>query len=36
LPKSTDKAQKYLLPEDMHFSSKQLLRLFLKPKFMVM
>lgn len=23
----------YLLPEDMHFSSRQLLRLFLKPKF---
>lgn len=25
----------HLLPEDMHYSSKKLLKLFLKPKFMV-
>ena len=27
--------EEWLLPDDMHFSSRQLLRLFLKPKFSV-
>lgn len=27
--------EEWLLPDDMHFSSRQLLRLFLKPKFTV-
>ncbi|KAG0168627.1 hypothetical protein DFQ28_004608 [Apophysomyces sp. BC1034] len=36
IPKeSTNKAAKHLLPDDMHFSSKQLLRFFLKPTFTV-
>lgn len=30
-----EKREEKLLPDDMHFSSKQLLSLFLKPKFMV-
>ena len=30
-----EKREERLLPDDMHFSSKQLLSLFLKPKFMV-
>jgi condensin complex subunit 2 len=31
----SEKREDRLLPDDMHFSSKQLLSLFLKPKFMV-
>ena len=30
-----EKKDEWLLPDDMHFSSRQLLRLFLKPKFAV-
>ncbi|KAG1474743.1 hypothetical protein G6F56_000173 [Rhizopus delemar] len=33
LPSSTANASKYLLPDDIHFSSKQFLRYFLKPMF---
>jgi len=29
------KREEYLLPDDMHFSSRELLRLFLKPKYSV-
>jgi condensin complex subunit 2 len=29
------KKEEYLLPDDMHFSSRELLRLFLKPKYSV-
>lgn len=32
---STTKPNLHLLPDDMHFSSKQLLRFFLKPDFLV-
>ncbi|KAF7722954.1 hypothetical protein EC973_002465 [Apophysomyces ossiformis] len=36
IPKeSTNKYSKHLLPDDMHFSSKQLLRFFLKPTFTI-
>lgn len=35
LPASTDFDDLYLLPEDRHFSSKQLLRLFIKPRAML-
>lgn len=31
--KEEERSDEYLLPDDMHFSSRQLLRLFLKPKF---
>jgi len=31
----SDKREEKLLPDDMHFSNRQLLSLFLKPKFMV-
>lgn len=31
----TDVRDEHLLPDDMHFSSRQLLRLFMKPKFTV-
>ncbi|KAG9296032.1 hypothetical protein G9A89_011884 [Geosiphon pyriformis] len=35
LPKSCENvAHKHLLPDDMHFSSRKLLQLFLKPRFM--
>jgi len=35
-PKLAEKVSHgHLLPDDMHFSSKQLLQLFLKPQFMV-
>ena len=30
-----EERNEHLLPDDMHFSSRQLLRLFLKPKFTV-
>lgn len=30
-----EERDEHLLPDDMHFSSRQLLRLFLKPKFTV-
>jgi condensin complex subunit 2 len=30
-----DARDEHLLPDDMHFSSRQLLRLFMKPKFTV-
>lgn len=33
--KKSAKRDDYLLPDDMHFTSQQLLRLFLKPKFTV-
>jgi condensin complex subunit 2 len=33
--KKKDKKDEHLLPDDMHFSSKQLVTLFLKPKFFV-
>lgn len=33
--KAISKRDKHLLPDDMHFSSAQLLRLFRKPKFTV-
>ena len=33
--KKKDKRDEHLLPDDMHFSSKQLVTLFLKPKFFV-
>ncbi|KAG8756037.1 hypothetical protein FRC14_003419 [Serendipita sp. 396] len=33
--KNLEKRESFLLPEDMHFSSKQLLSLFLKPKFVI-
>jgi condensin complex subunit 2 len=32
---SKKRKEEWLLPDDMHFSSRQLLRLFLKPKFAV-
>lgn len=36
LPKTQWKSKtRHLLPDDMHFNSKQLLRLFLKPKAML-
>lgn len=35
LPVSRDSDDLYLLPEDRHFSSKQLLRLFIKPRAML-
>lgn len=35
LPVLKEKESKYLLPDDMHFSSKQLLKFFQKPKFTV-
>lgn len=36
LPKSKRKAtDSHMLPDDMHFNSQQLLRLFLKPKVLV-
>ncbi|MCO5573432.1 hypothetical protein L7F22_027203 [Adiantum nelumboides] len=35
LPASRDSDDLYLLPEDRHFSSKQLLRLFIKPRAML-
>jgi len=33
--KKSTKRDDHLLPDDMHFTSQQLLRLFLKPKFTV-
>jgi condensin complex subunit 2 len=33
--KKEEKRDEHLLPNDMHFSSRQLLRLFMKPKFTV-
>ncbi|OZJ02328.1 hypothetical protein BZG36_04291 [Bifiguratus adelaidae] len=36
MPLSRDKNNRHLLPDDMQFSSKQLLRFFLKPKFTIM
>ena len=33
--KAADKREEKLLPDDMHFSSRQLLSLFLKPRFTV-
>lgn len=33
--KTTEKRDDHLLPDDMHFSSRQLVTLFLKPKFFV-